>query len=118
MSEYWQQANQETKAHIIEHVRAAITAEGIFAPPQMEDIRTVTMLDEPIPSVRVHIDTRKAQAELDALIAENLNAALIHRASQLLRLSPEDAADWLVAKIAAFRGCAESDIAAEMGIDI
>ncbi len=64
------------------------------------------------------LDTAPLSKQVNTLITENLNAALVHRMSQLLRLSPEDTTDWLVAKIAAFRGCGENEIAAEMGIEV
>jgi hypothetical protein len=72
---------------------------------------------EDLPMARLELDKGHIQRQIDTLIADNLNAALILRMSQLLRLSPEDTADWLIAKIAAFRGCGENEIAEEIEVE-
>ncbi len=51
-------------------------------------------------------------------LTQHGDTILIMRLAELLNLSPEQAADWLICKVAAFRGCSEAEIAAALGVEV
>lgn len=64
------------------------------------------------------IDTRELISYIHTYLTQHGDAILIMRLAELLNLSPEQAADWLICKVAAFRGCSEAEIAAALGVEV
>ena len=58
-------------------------------------------------SLNMTIDASKLLKQLHI----EVDNVLIERLGQLLHLSPDDARDWLICKVAQFRGVSEADVA-------
>jgi hypothetical protein len=66
----------------------------------------------------VTLDTSHLGKEIEAKVTQYVNAAMVVRLAELLNLSEQDAALWLVAKVAAFRGCGEAEVAEQIGVGL